>query len=180
MLTPTDPDATVPASQAPKKYPRKRIPHPLSFLTTLRLAPKNPDATPSTTFDRSRWKQEFKEPIVPVAKGSAAVLIFCLLIHGITTSIGGMMSDKATPTPTPIASAAPSPSPVTTTSRAERLKKLGISVGEFTQKVDRVFYTKHPELNQRRLTNTPADESLRSEWNQIADRVLSELARKIP
>jgi serine/threonine protein kinase len=53
-----------------------------------------------------------------------------------------------------------------------RRQALGISEAEFNNQVNQKFYTKHPELNGRALTNTPEDAVLREEWYAIAEELL--------
>ncbi|GAB1542133.1 hypothetical protein NUACC21_48070 [Scytonema sp. NUACC21] len=56
-----------------------------------------------------------------------------------------------------------------------RRQQLGIQDAFFTPMVDKIFYTRHPEINGRALTGNPEDASLRNDWYRIAEDLLNKL-----
>jgi serine/threonine protein kinase len=55
----------------------------------------------------------------------------------------------------------------------KKLRDTGKSTDKFYKKVDRAFYTKHPELNKRELKPVAEDSKLRYEWWSLADQMLN-------
>lgn len=53
-------------------------------------------------------------------------------------------------------------------------EKLGISKSEFYSQINRRFYDRHPELDQRPLTDRPEDAPLRQEWCSIAEKLVNQ------
>ncbi len=58
----------------------------------------------------------------------------------------------------------------------DRRKQLGISFNLFTNLVDELFYTQHPQLQTRSLDAEPEAAKFRAEWNALAETVLKKLA----
>jgi serine/threonine-protein kinase len=58
-----------------------------------------------------------------------------------------------------------------------RVKELEISTVFFTKTVNEIFYNQKPELKRRKLTEKPEDAALREQWNQAADRLLTNLEK---
>lgn len=58
----------------------------------------------------------------------------------------------------------------------DRRKQLGISFNLFTDLVDELFYTQHPQLQTRNLDAEPEAAKFRAEWNALAETVLKKLA----
>ncbi len=58
-----------------------------------------------------------------------------------------------------------------------RVKELEISRVFFTKTVNEIFYNQKPELKRRKLTEKPEDAALREQWNQAADRLLTNLEK---
>jgi serine/threonine protein kinase len=55
----------------------------------------------------------------------------------------------------------------------KKIREAGKSADKFYKKVDRAFYTKHPELNKRELRPVAEDSKLRYEWWSLADQMLN-------
>jgi serine/threonine protein kinase len=55
----------------------------------------------------------------------------------------------------------------------KKIRDRGKSAEKFYKKVDRAFYTKHPELNKRELRPMPEDSKLRYEWWSMAEQMLN-------
>jgi serine/threonine-protein kinase len=58
----------------------------------------------------------------------------------------------------------------------DRRKQLEISFNLFTDLVDELFYTQHPQLQTRNLDAEPEAAKFRAEWNALAETVLKKLA----
>ncbi|GAC1462225.1 MAG: hypothetical protein NVSMB70_08740 [Chamaesiphon sp.] len=57
----------------------------------------------------------------------------------------------------------------------QRTKALKISEAAFYHQVDTLFYTQHPELKRRSLTNKPEDNQFRQQWYELAENLLDRL-----
>jgi serine/threonine-protein kinase len=56
----------------------------------------------------------------------------------------------------------------------KRRQTLGIDETSFNNQVNKRFYEKHPELNDRQLSTSSEDAALREEWYKIAEELLAE------
>ncbi len=120
--------------------------------------------------------------------GMSPVLIGLLILGvglgswGISTKLLGKQQ-SVKPTPSPIATAEPSPTSPEYSAAEEarkealgkRRRSLGIDYTFFISLVNSTFYAEHNSLNGRSLSTGTEDEGLRTEWDQTADRLLSQL-----
>ena len=116
----------------------------------------------------------------------SAVVSIGLIWWGISSrpDAGGDPSDPVVTSP-PTPTDTPTPTPTNNFSPAERARKqrlrdrrqqLGINRRFYVSLVNQIFWNQNPSLNRRNLTDEPKDESLRAEWDQIADETLNKLA----
>lgn len=62
----------------------------------------------------------------------------------------------------------------------DRRQQLGVDYNFYNALVNQLFWEQHPEQQSRTLSNSPADEPLRSEWDSIAAEVLNKLQALSP
>ena len=68
----------------------------------------------------------------------------------------------------------PKPQPVQAINYEAECRKLGIDYSDFIAEVNDRFYRKYPERRGRPLSQSQADERLRSEWHRIAQNLLNQ------
>jgi serine/threonine-protein kinase len=77
-------------------------------------------------------------------------------------------------TTTPIAEAS---TPANSDGLRDRRRELEIEYNFFTQLVDELFYAKYPQLRAQQLGAEAQQESLKNEWNAIANSLMDRLAK---
>ncbi|MGM3304402.1 protein kinase domain-containing protein [Anabaena sp. WFMT] len=179
----------------PTNYPPTELPHhtnppvPAYVPTSATVAvsspssPKNPVPQPVNTpipQPPSVWTPT-NIFIVTLAL-SASIGLLWWGINNRTRNLAG--SDPLiTSSPTP--SESPTPEPSDNYSPAEKARKqklnnlreqLDINNGFYVSLINQVFWEKNPSLKGRTLSDSPEDESLRSEWDKTAAEVLEKLS----
>ncbi len=174
------PPAYYPPTQPPAPI---RVPEP-STAATLAVSPSPPTSpTPPTSHTPSTpqiwWTPE------------KIILVFLLLTTSAIVAVWGANSlllsrfDDTEPQPTPTFSPTKQPlNPLAQYSPAERSRKqrlrdrrqrLGIDENFYVSLVNQIFWENNPSLQRRSLTNEPADEQLRAQWDKTADQLLQKL-----
>ncbi|TBR61963.1 serine/threonine protein kinase [Westiellopsis prolifica IICB1] len=174
------PPAYYPPTQPPAPI---RVPEP-STAATLAVSPSPPTSpTPPTSHTPSTpqiwWTPE------------KIILVFLLLTTSAIVAVWGANSlllsrfDDIEPQPTPTFSPTKQPlNPLAQYSPAERSRKqrlrdrrqrLGIDENFYVSLVNQIFWENNPSLQRRSLTNEPADEQLRAQWDKTADQLLQKL-----
>jgi serine/threonine-protein kinase len=134
-----------------------------------------------------RQSQTFTPAPPPAQRRSSGLGTLLLLLFIAAAGVGGWWewrqlfgpgSAPQPPQPTQSDDSRPSPTPdspqysAAEQSRKQSLtakrEKLGIDRAFLVSLTDETFYAKHPELNGRALSDEPADENLRANWDELA------------
>jgi serine/threonine protein kinase, bacterial len=158
----------------------------ISQLKTIEISPRNhPAASLPNSELSTRDPNEWKKPAWQVTKLMTVAFFTCLGISGIvkwaqTIDPTGAFKKQFNDATTSIIKSIPNPlqsQPATTQQSQQdfdrKLKQLNIPSAKFYRQVDREFYAKHPELNNRSLTNKAEDNKLRQEWQDLANELLA-------
>jgi serine/threonine protein kinase len=158
----------------------------ISRLKTIEISPGNhPSAVslPNTELP-TRDPQEWKKPAWQVTKVMTVAFFTCLAISGVVKWVQaidpiGAVTKQFNDATTGIVKSIPNPlkSQSSVQQRQQdlnqKLKQLNIPAAKFYRQVDREFYAKHPELNNRPLTTKAEDNKLRQEWQDLAVEILA-------
>ncbi len=178
----------------PSYYPPTQPPAPVrvpesSTVATLAVSP-SPPTSPTPRRDESRL---YITPHTPHTwwTPDKIILVFLLLTTSAVVAVWGANNlllsrfDDAQPQPTPTFSPTKQPlDPLAQYSPAERSRKqklrdrrqrLGIDENFYVSLVNQIFWENNPSLQRRSLTNEPADEQLRTQWDKTADQLLQKL-----
>jgi serine/threonine-protein kinase len=147
---------------------------PVKLPNTLVVSPdsSNPPNQPTIAIPQIDWLTPTKK-VAPVI---AIVFTSALLLSTIVKWVGGLFS--SVPSLPPIPGISQSPTPGTKSSpnnkREEIIKKINALPNRAAvyRNIDRIFYSKHPELKGRTITDKPEDQKLRDEWFEIAEKEL--------
>ncbi|WP_309730870.1 serine/threonine-protein kinase [Chamaesiphon sp. OTE_75_metabat_556] len=176
---------TLVANQSPPVTHANKI----SQLKTIEISPQSPaSVSTAPTQLPTRDPNEWKKPAWQVTKLMSGIFITCLLISSGVKWIGsidpiGAFNRQISSATAGIVNAVPNPfKPQASVQQRQqdlnqKLKQANIPAAKFYRQVDRVFYAKHPELNGRSLTNKPADDKLRQEWQDTAVSLLEQTSR---
>ncbi|MCP6760902.1 MAG: serine/threonine protein kinase [Fischerella sp. CENA71] len=173
----------------PTYYPPTQPPAPVRVPeppTTATLAVSPTPSTPPTspTSPTSQAPHTWWTP-------DKIILVFLLLTTSAVVAVWGANSlllsrfDDREPQPTPTFSPTKQPlDPLAQYSPAERSRKqrlgdrrqrLAIDENFYVSLVNQIFWENNPSLQRRSLTNEPADEQLRAQWDKTADQLLQKL-----
>jgi serine/threonine protein kinase len=157
----------------------------ISQLKTIEISPRSnpPVSTPATEL-AARDPNEWKKPAWQVTKVMTVTLFTCVAISGVvkwvqaidpigavTKQFNNATADIVNSIPNPLK---PQPSiQQRQQDLNQQLKQLNIPAAKFYRQVDREFYAKHPELNNRSLTTKAEDDKLRQEWQDLAVEILA-------
>jgi serine/threonine-protein kinase len=182
-----------PVNQPAASEQQHRIARPslITKLKTLVISPVSPNGKVNTPEPPTRDPNEWKQPALQVTKVVTAIFLTAWGISAVVKWVQAinplkMATDRVNDTATAIEKSIPNPfkkSPSAAPSRTplgQRLQQANISPAGFYRQVDRAFYAKHPELNQRPLSNRPEDVKLRQEWEEIAHQILDKQTRSTP
>ena len=175
------PIPVAPTRSATNSLPITRV-NQISQLKTLEISPLNaPGSSPQTelAIDPNEWKK----PAWQVTKVMTITLITCVAISGVVKWVQAidplkMVKDRVDSTTAGVVNSIPNPfkSQPSVQQRQQdlnqKLKQLNIPAAKFYRQVDRAFYAKHPELNNRSLTTKAEDDKLRQEWQDLAVTIL--------
>ena len=175
------PIPVAPTRSATNSIPITRV-NQISQLKTLEISPLNaPGSSPQTelAIDPNEWKK----PAWQVTKVMTITLITCVAISGVVKWVQAidplkMVKDRVDSTTAGVVNSIPNPfkSQPSVQQRQQdlnqKLKQLNIPAAKFYRQVDRAFYAKHPELNNRSLTTKAEDDKLRQEWQDLAVTIL--------
>ena len=175
------PIPVAPTRSATNSLPITRV-NQISQLKTLEISPLNaPGSSPQTelAIDPNEWKK----PAWQVTKVMTITLITCVAISGVVKWVQAidplkMVKDRVDSTTAGVVNSIPNPfksqPPVQQRQQdlSQKLKQLNIPAAKFYRQVDRAFYAKHPELNNRSLTTKAEDDKLRQEWQDLAVTIL--------
>jgi serine/threonine protein kinase len=162
----------------------------ISQLKTIEISPRsNTAVAPTTTQLPTRDPNEWKKPAWQVTKVMSVLFLTCLAISGVVKWVQasdpiGAATKQLNNTTTGIANSISNPfkSQPSVQQRqqdlSQKLKQNNISAPNFYRQVDIAFYTKHPELNNRKLTAKADDEKLRQEWQDLAVEILAKTTKK--
>jgi serine/threonine protein kinase, bacterial len=160
----------------------------ISQLKTLEISPRKASTPTSQPELPERDPNEWKKPAWQVTKVMSGIFMICLGINGVIRWVqsidpGKMIADSLSSTKNSIEKSIANPfksSPSVQQRQQDlnqKLKQLNIPSLKFYRQVDRVFHTKHPELNGRSLTSKPEDEKLRQEWQDLAVKILEQRSK---
>ncbi|KOP27901.1 serine/threonine protein kinase [Hapalosiphon sp. MRB220] len=171
----------------PSYYPPTQPPAPVrvsepATAATLAVAPTPPSTqstSPTPNTPHTWWTPD------------KIILVFLLLTTSAVIAVWGANNllssrfDDVEPQPTPTSSPTKQPlDPLAQYSPAERVRKeklrdrrqrLGIDENFYVDLVNQIFWQNNPSLQRRSLTNEPADEQLRAQWDKTADQLLQKL-----
>ncbi|BAZ67187.1 MAG: protein kinase [Pelatocladus maniniholoensis HA4357-MV3] len=174
----------------PSYYPPTQPPAPVRVpepTTTVTLAvspsphpPKSPSpSTSATPHTPHIWWTPDKIILVFLLLTTSAVIA----VWGANSLLSSRFDDEPQPTPTSSPTKQPL-DPLAQYSSAERARKerlrdrrqrLGIDENFYVNLVNQIFWENNPSLQRRSLTNEPADEQLRAQWDKTADQLLQKL-----
>ena len=175
------PIPVAPTRSATNSLPITRV-NQISQLKTLEISPLNaPGSSPQTelAIDPNEWKK----PAWQVTKVMTITLFTSVAISGVVKWVQAidplkMVKDRVDSTTAGVVNSIPNPfksqPPVQQRQQdlSQKLKQLNIPAAKFYRQVDRAFYAKHPELNNRSLTTKAEDDKLRQEWQDLAVTIL--------
>jgi serine/threonine-protein kinase len=176
------PIPVAPIGSSPNSIPITRV-NRVSQLKTIEISPRinAPESSPQTelAIDPNEWKK----PAWQVTKVMTVALFTCVAISGVVKWVQAidplkMVKDRVDTTTAGVVNSIPNPfksqPPVQQRQQdlSQKLKQLNIPAAKFYRQVDRAFYAKHPELNNRSLTTKAEDDKLRQEWQDLAVTIL--------
>ena len=175
------PIPVAPTRSATNSLPITRV-NQISQLKTLEISPLNaPGSSPQTELAVN--PSEWKKPAWQVTKVMTITLFTSVAISGVVKWVQAidplkMVKDRVDATTAGVVNSIPNPfkSQPSVQQRQQdlnqKLKQLNIPAAKFYRQVDRAFYAKHPELNNRSLTTKAEDDKLRQEWQDLAVTIL--------
>ncbi len=182
------PSSSEPPLVTASSSPRITHPNLISKLQTLQLGGKDATPSPVKVEAPARDPNEWKKPALQVTKAMAAIFVSCWGIAGVVKWVQAidpikMVIDGVSNATAGVMRSIPNPikSPPSVQARQQDLNKQlqqrQIPAAKFYRQVDRAFYTKHPELGGRALSNRSADNDLRQEWQDLAVQLLAQQGR---